>query len=398
MSKHIILGDVHLGKGVKIGKPGAAGSLNSRIKDQIRLLDWVLETAISNNCYHIIITGDVFEDYKPHHNLIKIFIDWVINCSANNVLVDVIAGNHDMQRTGTTYNSALDIFDSINISKAAVYKDICTVEFGDISFTYLPFRDRRGLGCDTHDQAIDILKNKLSYEISSISQHNIKVCVGHLTLLGAIPVGDEIDDMTNELMCAPDMFTGYDYVFMGHIHKPQVRNKKPYHAHIGSMDISDFGETDHIKRIIMLDSEAQGVFREINIPTRPLMTLRIDVPLVEDATVFVSDKILEMNSSKPIKSAIIRLEIKLAAKNSENVNRQKIEELIYSLGAHHICNFSETRSVVVVNINKEDSIDNTMDISQALKLWSDTKISDDNKEDFIKEAMEVYSEFQAGIK
>jgi len=393
MSKHIILGDPHLGK-ITNGKPGIAGGLNSRIEDQINILDWVLKTSISNDCDHIIITGDVFEDPKPHYLLIKIFIDWLIKCSGNNVSVDVIAGNHDMQRTGSNYYSALDIISSINFPNIKIYKDIQTINFKNISFTYLPFRDRRGLTCDTHDQAINLLKEKMIDNLSKIYKNNIKICVGHMTLLGALPVGDEIDDMTNELMCPNDMFKGYDYVFMGHIHKPQIRNKNPHMAHVGSMDLSDFGEVDHIKKIILFDTDEKNHIREINIPTRPMMKIQIDVPENTDTNQFVLDYLLNLNKTSPFKDAILRLEIRLASKTSENVNRQKVEELIYSCQAHHICNFSEIRNVVVVNINKEDSIDNTMDVSKALQLWSDSKISEDIKDDFITEALDVYSQFQ----
>lgn len=397
MSKHLILGDPHLGK-ITNGKPGIAGAFNSRIKDQIDILDWVLDQAIENSCYHIIITGDVFDDYKPNHTLIKIFIDWLAKCSVNQVAVDIIAGNHDMQRAGANYFSALDIINVINFPNIHVYKDISTVEFDNISFTYLPFRDRRGMSCETHDDAIKILKDKLLYEISEISISNLKVCVGHLTLHGALPVGDEIDDITNELMCPVDMFTGYDYVLMGHIHKPQIRNKNPYLAHIGSMDLSDFGEIDHVKKLILIDSDSETKISEIDIPTRPLVKIQIDIPEGQDPNDFTISKIDEINKKKSIKDSIIKLEIKLASKISENVNRPKIEEHIYNYGAYYICNFSESRNVIVVNVNKEDSIDNTMDVSKALELWSNSKISEEMKEGFLTEALEVYYQFQESVK
>ena len=38
----VILGDVHLGKIGQLGKAGIGSALNSRIIDQLKLLDWTL--------------------------------------------------------------------------------------------------------------------------------------------------------------------------------------------------------------------------------------------------------------------------------------------------------------------------------------------------------------------
>ena len=74
MSNIIILGDPHLGKGVSLGKVGLGSALNSRIVDQSYLLDWTLDQCLEYNASYIIITGDIFEDPKPHPSLITLFL------------------------------------------------------------------------------------------------------------------------------------------------------------------------------------------------------------------------------------------------------------------------------------------------------------------------------------
>ncbi len=49
MSTAIILGDPHVGKGTNIGKSGIGSSLNSRIVDQLNLLDWTLDRALEHH-------------------------------------------------------------------------------------------------------------------------------------------------------------------------------------------------------------------------------------------------------------------------------------------------------------------------------------------------------------
>src|SRR5208283_4579802 len=143
MTTAIILGDPHVGKGTNIGKSGIGSSLNSRIVDQLNLLDWTLDRAIEHHASHIIITGDVFEDPKPHPSLIVLFMSWCKKCQANGVRVVIIMGNHDVFRSGYTYTSPLDIITEADMEGIDVYKDINTIIIGTSAFTLVPYRDRK---------------------------------------------------------------------------------------------------------------------------------------------------------------------------------------------------------------------------------------------------------------
>ena len=125
MSIHIILGDPHIGKGCILGRD-AVGSINSRIVDQINLLDWTLQQAVDRGAERIIITGDVFEDPKPHSSLIKIFLAWLNRCQDENIYVDVLYGNHDIIRTGKFVSSALDIVAEAGLPMVSLHSDIFT--------------------------------------------------------------------------------------------------------------------------------------------------------------------------------------------------------------------------------------------------------------------------------
>src|SRR5882672_10952979 len=100
MSVSLILGDLHIGAGISIGKPGIGTALNSRTIDKINLLDWVFDIAYSRQVENIILTGDIFEDPKPHPTLITLFLSWLKKCSNNNLQVHIIIGNHDIIRSG----------------------------------------------------------------------------------------------------------------------------------------------------------------------------------------------------------------------------------------------------------------------------------------------------------
>ena len=126
----IILGDVHLGKGTSIGKAVVGANLNSRIADQLSLLDWTLDRALEHHSEHIIITGDIFEDPKPHPTLLTLFVSWLKKCQAHEVHVHIILGNHDILRSGFSYASPLDVIGEVELDNVSIYKDIDTVLIG----------------------------------------------------------------------------------------------------------------------------------------------------------------------------------------------------------------------------------------------------------------------------
>lgn len=401
MSKTLIVGDVHLGKGLSIGRPGFGVSINSRVADQIKLLDWIFEQAMEHDAETIIFTGDIYEDPKPDYNLVRIFLDFLKRCEVVGLEVHIIAGNHDIKRTGSHYISVLDLIEAQDPESIHVHKQLNTIYKDGVCFTLLPFRDRKSLGCATHDEAIAELAERLPFELADIPSHFDKVLIGHLALEGSIFVGDEIDDLANELMCPLTLFQGYDYVWMGHVHKPQIRSKKPYVAHIGSLDISDFGETDHQKIVILYDPSLPKKFKEIAVPSRPLRKITISVPLAEDTTEYLLKEIASHHKTNSLKDAIVRIEVKLEGLESKNSQRDTIEKLVYECGAHYICNFSESRNVSVVPITKQaDMVDNSMSPKAAVKKYAEIiKFnSDDDKQNYINKSLAVISKLATGGK
>lgn len=392
MSATILLGDPHLGKGLSIGRSGIGSALNSRIVDQCNILEWVLVQAIEHMAGNIIITGDIFEDPKPHPMIISLFVSWLKKCTDNDIDVHIIAGNHDVLRSGQFYMSALDIVSSADMDGVYVYKHISTLNTSGASFTLLPFRDRRSLNIESNASAVDALASKIPYELAGIDLSNAKIVVGHLAIEGSIPVGDEIDDKLNELYCPISMFKGYDYVWMGHVHKPQIMSKSPFVAHIGSMDISDFSETDHKKVIVVFDPDNSTPYKYLEIPTRPLNQISISVPAsVKDTTNYVINEI--NNKYKNLSKSIVRLNVSFDSTDVINVDRSVVEKTLIDLGAFHISRINEERKVTPIKKSSAtESIDSTVNESTAIKMWADSNIDPEIKDEFIALANQVVRE------
>lgn len=399
MSHAIILGDIHLGKGLGLGRTGIGSSLNSRLADQIALLDWVLDLAIERHIEHIILTGDIFEDPRPGPQLYAIFISWLKRGQANGVTFHIIMGNHDLFRTGLVFTSSLDVISEIDLDNVSVYKDTNTVLIDSSAFTLMPFRDRKSFATESNADALSMLRDTLVYELAGIPVTYKKVLVGHLAIEGSIPIGDEIDDMTNELFCPTNMFAGYDYVWMGHVHKPQIMKKKnPYVAHIGSMDISNFGETDHQKHIVIFDClSPDNDFTIEYLPTRPLKKLTISVPKdTADTTEYVLEAIKKENLD--FSKAIVKVEVSLTDPELKSVNKSTIEKALMSQGAFNVTGVSENKKVALIKRDTNNTIDTKMDVSPAIKTYAKTYIDELLRDAFIELAMEIYSEYKVEAK
>lgn len=395
MSTIAIVGDVHLGKGVVIGKPGIGNSFNSRIVDQLNLLNYVLDKSIEHNVEAIIFTGDIFDGIHPDYRIVSSFIEYLKTCEYNGIETHIIVGNHDVKRSGTIITSVLDIISAAEVP-TFIYKNITNIHFDGIGITLVPFKDRNFLNCNTNDEAIEKIKSQLEYHSALISDDDDKLLIGHLAIDGAIYVGDEYDNKSSELMCPLDMFNDYDHVWMGHIHKPQVLEQSPYIAHVGSLDISDFGEVDHKKHFIIYNSNTSSKFEFISLPTRTLRHISITIPLeISNSTKFVIEEIESYNKINFLKNAIVRIEVILPDANMDAIKRIDVEKYLYSLGVFYICSLSESRSVSVIPIDKQNLVSNKVVPKEAVKLFAERNIfdSENEKEAYITEACSVIDEY-----
>ena len=398
MSSAIILGDIHLGKSEVIGKMMAGSKLNSRVADQLYLLDWTLEQAIESGSTEIILTGDIWEDPKPQIHLITNFVSWLKLCSANNINVHIIYGNHDILRTGNIYTSPLDIISELELNNVYVYKDINTIIIGRSAFTFMPFRDRKSFFVNSNSEAIKILQDSLIYELASIPKTYNKIIVGHLAIEGSIPIGDEIDDIANELLCPISMFNGYDYVWMGHVHNPQIMNKsKPYIAHIGSMDISNFGETDHKKIIVNIDcNKYDDIYKTIKIPTRNLKKISISIPKdIQNSTEYVLN---EIKKEKNIENSIVKVEISLSDPDLKSVNKQEIEKFLVDNGVFNVSSISESKKLLIIKKDSENNINTKLDVITAIKKYSEKYIKEESRDKFIELSLDIYNNYKLESK
>jgi exonuclease SbcD len=107
------------------------------------------------------------------------------------------------------------------------------------------------------------------------------VLVAHLNVTGAdVNRGLlRIDERSDVVLDAAALPQGFDYVALGHVHKPQCIRGLTHIRYAGSLDRMDFGDTDAAKEVVLVDIGPDGRRGVIPIAIEPT---RLEVVTITD--------------------------------------------------------------------------------------------------------------------
>ena len=357
--KFLIMPDLHFGQ--KSFGRDHPDKLNSRIQDQLYLMEFIYETAKKQNIDQLIMTGDVFDKENPEPILISTFFKWLTKC-AELFRVDIVVGNHDIKRVGNNIISILDTIPAARVKNCFIHKTIETLKSGDLSITYIPFFDKKQFSFETNSEATEFIVAAIKQSVKS-NKAEKNIAIGHLAIEKSIYVGDEIADECNELFMPVSAFNDFDYTLMGHIHPYQVMSKKPYVAHLGSVDKKSFSESD--KFICMYDSE-KNTIKYIKLPCRNLVDINVSIPSdVKDTNEYIKNEINKYSEQLP--NAIVRIKVDILANDAEIINKKEIYKLLADMNIQHLAEMIEKKSVGIVETKTD--IDETTNPYKAIDLF-----------------------------
>jgi DNA repair exonuclease SbcCD nuclease subunit len=364
----IIVGDPHLDKGTSIGKV-VDNSLNSRIQDKFNLLDWVLKKAIFYSVKDIFITGDLCESFKPDYLVLYKFLqNFAAKATDAGINIHLILGNHDIRRIGKDYFSSLFLMEFSNLN-IKIYNSICSTEIDNTNIIIIPFKDKRSYNVEKTSEALDLLNQEIKNEYKPSKKN---VVIGHLTLEESLYIGDEVDDEHNELICPLSMFEDYNFTWMGHIHKPQVLNKYPHMAHVGSLDISDFGEVNQEKHIVVFDNNHPDNFFHLETPTRSLFHIEIFLPKDLDYKAFLNEEIEKFAQSNRLTDSIVKITV--SPEDPEAIlDKKEIESTLLKFGVYNVCDIVIHKVRTTVLLEKKSNLKVDSSLSTAYSAWLEKK-------------------------
>lgn len=247
-----------------------------RLEEQSLFLDWLITTLKEQKIDFLLIAGDIFDTPTPPHQALQLFYDFLGRVSAETQTETlVIAGNHDsgllleapakllsphrVKVWGKLSENPADHW--MTIKKGAEELEVCALPF---------FRSYEILR-DGNTDAIASLKNYLLKK-KTIPQ---LLMLHHLAGMSEAGGSEQVVTLSGVDSIPTDILATFDYVALGHIHKPQRIGEKIYYS--GSPIPMRFSES-YAKSVMLLDlKEGKLGFEKFPIPVfRPIITVKAD--------------------------------------------------------------------------------------------------------------------------
>ncbi|PCI32234.1 MAG: exonuclease sbcCD subunit D [Flavobacteriaceae bacterium] len=268
--------------------------LGHRLHDQVQtqeqelFLDWLLKTIISDKVDVLLIAGDIFDTGTPSTLSLKMYYDFLVRLKTTNCShIIVTGGNHDSPGTMNAPRELLDTLSVKVVGKATenLADEVFKLSISDESIIvaavpYLRDQDiRKAVAGEQFDDITDRYKKALIHHYSEVaaiaSAMNTEGCpmiaMGHLFAIGGSISDSEQNIYVGNLghIGAEDFPDCFDYIALGHLHRPQIVGGISKVRYAGSPVILSFSEINQIKKVVILETSNNQItaVNEIDVPT-----------------------------------------------------------------------------------------------------------------------------------
>lgn len=249
---------------------GATGGERDLWDDQKYFIDAICGIVREKRVDAVLLAGDVYDRSVPAAPAIGLY-DYAMNrlCGELGVKVLTIAGNHD---SAERLASCAGLLDKAGLYlQGAAQREPRVVEFADSQVFFLPWMTEekiKSLYPEERDGITDLTE---AYRVA-VNHMREKFIPGkhHLLLSHAFITNAETStsDRAAEIGFATQVpasvFEGFDYVALGHIHKPQQVN--PHVRYSGSPMAYSFGKEERQEKSVTLIDTASMTQQVVPLP------------------------------------------------------------------------------------------------------------------------------------
>ena len=263
------IADLHIGK-----------QMNdvSLLDDQEAVLEQVVHIANTEKIDCILIAGDVYQRSSPQAEAMALFDRFTSQLANDGRKVFVISGNHDSALRISYFSSLVKssgvyITETFNgtLQHVSLHDDE-----GELIVWMMPFlrpsQVKRALPEEKISSYQDAVLAVLRNADIDYSKRNLLIC--HQFILGCeVCDSEELSVGTLDHIDGA-IFDGFDYVALGHIHKPQkiLRDTLRY---AGSPLKYSFSEALHRKSVAIVDMHEKGNVHVRMVPLHPIRDMRM---------------------------------------------------------------------------------------------------------------------------
>ena len=251
-----------------------------RLWEHAAFLDWLIETLREQKIDALLVSGDVFDAANPPQDAVGLYFDFLKRLADLRTVKAVITGgNHDSASHLNAPRELLKRFEVHVFGHAG--ENI--VDLGDAVIAAVPFLRERDLRQAAVGEAMTDVQSQVRAAIRehyaaqhvacrSLAGKRPVIAMGHLTVLGATTSDSERDIHIGNLgAVGADVFAGFDYTALGHLHRPQRVAGLENVRYSGSPIALSFSEAADQKSVVVLDTQGMKI-ETFSLPVARLLT------------------------------------------------------------------------------------------------------------------------------
>ena len=258
------ISDLHLGKRVH---------QFSMIEDQKYILDKIVELVVQEEVDGVFIAGDIYDKVYPSAEAVALFDSFLVKLAKEDIKVFVISGNHDSperiaflgqltQKAGVYLSPVYD---------GEVKKISMEDQHGKLNVYLLPFikpiHVRHFFPEETIANYTEAMKVVVEHMELNAEERNI--LVAHQFVTGAMRSDSEEISVGGLDNVEVSVFEAFDYVALGHIHRPQKMESERV-RYSGTPLKYSFSECQDNKSLTIVEVKEKGNVEIKSIPLVPL--------------------------------------------------------------------------------------------------------------------------------
>ena len=268
----------------------------TRAKEHQQFLDWLLAQIKHYQVDALIVAGDIFDTGSPPSYARELYNRFVVAIRDTQCQLVILGGNHDSVATLNESKSLLACLNTTVIANVHAETPQAPIILPQKDNTpgallcaipYLRPRDmissksgQSGAEKQTalKDAIAEYYQTQYQTALELRQQLNVNIPIiatGHLTTIGA-SVKDSVREIyigTLEAFSAT-LFPEFDYIALGHIHRPQVVNKSGHIRYSGSPIPLSFDESGQQKSVCLIDFEQDKLTNLTLLPIPEFQLLR----------------------------------------------------------------------------------------------------------------------------
>lgn len=253
-------------------------------QDFTLFIDWLCEVIQRENIDVLLVSGDIFDFSNPSSESRTLYYQTLMKLKKFNLKIILTGGNHDSPNVLDAPKELLNQLDIHVVGSMPENPEDCLipilknneVEIVVAAIPYLRSQDlKKQYKAEDYDSKIEAIQHSIAYHFQETAKtaktkfpDKPLLGMGHLFAVGADLSDSERDIQIGNLAGLEAKHFGnlYDYIALGHIHKPQQLNAKTPIFYSGSPIPLSFSERKNDKRILVIDTETDFEPQSLTVP------------------------------------------------------------------------------------------------------------------------------------